>query len=547
MTIAKEAFRLLTFLVLLYTFFVRREIIMSLMTGKELDFARTATDLFYSNPFLAEWTENERRILGPDYIDEGEIWNARPTMTSNLRVNLTRIEQLLEINIKALRTKLLQGQRPNVREKQLYEEIVLFFLYQTFNIRLQEHALVERQDTLNCPRCSFFGEFQKKLVFFLSPLKSSPALEESGHIFACFYQIKRAFHFTFDNILGSSMPAARLRAAVWQSVFTHDMRRYRRHFYLKMTQFATLITGPSGSGKELVAQAIGLSRYVPFDSRRGQFCENYARSLHSINLSALSPSLIESELFGYRKGSFTGATSDRVGWLELCSDRGSIFLDEIGDLNMDIQVKLLRVIETRSFHRIGDPATRRFNGKIIAATNRDLPEEISKGTFRHDLFYRLCADTVRTPALAEQITGNPEELDRLISYLCWQTIGEEYAEAIATEVRESIQRDLPSDYSWPGNIRELTQCIRNVMIRGEYRPPSFPANSDDPIQILTASLLQGGLSADELLSGYVTHIYAATGSYEEASRRLKLDRRTVKARIDQQLLASIRTQKLQRV
>ena len=104
--------------------------------------------------------------------------------------------------------------------------------------------------------------------------------------------------------------------------------------------------------------------------------------------------MIESELFGHRRGAFTGAVEDRSGWLETCGPHGAVFLDEIGELDAAIQVKLLRVLQSRTFQRIGETKPRRFEGKVIAATNRDLDEEIGAGRFRSDLYYRLCADVV---------------------------------------------------------------------------------------------------------------------------------------------------------
>src|SRR4030095_14042265 len=112
----------------------------------------------------------------------------------------------------------------------------------------------------------------------------------------------------------------------WQSISTHDMRRYRRGLYARMGDVATLISGPSGTGKELVARAIGLARYIPFDRARHALAEDFAGSFHALALSALSPTLIESELFGHRRGAFTGALEDRAGWLEVCPPMGTRFL-----------------------------------------------------------------------------------------------------------------------------------------------------------------------------------------------------------------------------
>ena len=110
------------------------------------------------------------------------------------------------------------------------------------------------------------------------------------------------------------MPAARLRGAVWQSIFTHDMRRYRRSLYRRMGAITTLVTGPSGTGKELVARAVGMSRYIPFDAKTQTFSAGFRGAFHTLNLSALSPTLIESDLFGHRRGAYTGALEDRAGW-----------------------------------------------------------------------------------------------------------------------------------------------------------------------------------------------------------------------------------------
>ena len=139
-----------------------------------------------------------------------------------------------------------------------------------------------------------------------------------------------------------------------------------------MGDFPTLITGPSGTGKELIARAIAGARYVPFDPERMEFADAPGESFLPINIAALSPTLIESELFGHRRGSFTGAIGDRKGWLEACPPSGSVFLDELGEMDLAIQVKLLRVIETRRFSAVGDTAAREFHGKLIAATNREL-------------------------------------------------------------------------------------------------------------------------------------------------------------------------------
>ncbi|MBV8907189.1 MAG: sigma-54-dependent Fis family transcriptional regulator, partial [Acidobacteriia bacterium] len=290
------------------------------------------------------------------------------------------------------------------------------------------------------------------------------------------------------------------------------------------------------TGKELVARAIAQSRYVAFDDRKLAFPGEDEPSFFAINISALSPTLVESELFGHRRGAFTGALADRKGWLEFCPEPGSVFLDEIGDLDPAIQVKLLRVIETRTFYPVGESAGRRFHGKLITATNRDLPDLMRRGVFREDLYYRLCSDQVTTPSLADQLADSPGVLRELVVYMARRVAGAD-AEELAKEVITWIEENLGVSYEWPGNYRELEQLVKNVLIRRNYRPTGKIAR--DPVEDFVTTARAGQLSADELLSRYITIVYSRTGSYEETARRLQLDRRTVKSKVDEEMLAKL--------
>jgi DNA-binding NtrC family response regulator len=345
------------------------------------------------------------------------------------------------------------------------------------------------------------------------------------------FQIRRAFNNTFQHIIGSSPPVIEMRANVWRSIFTHDVRRYLKTMYGAMSDFPTLITGPTGSGKELVARAIGLSGFVPFDVAKGEFASPLNRLFTSLNLSALSQTLIESELFGHKKGAFTGATSDRIGWLEACPAHGAVFLDEIGELDHDVQVKLLRVAQDRVFQRLGDTEPRHFKGRIIAATNRDLAEEIQAGRFRTDFYYRLCADQIQTPSLCERYCADQSELAHLVEHLLTRIVGSE-GPTLAAEFLPWVQEKLGSDYQWPGNVRELDQCIRSWLIRQDYQPCGIPnATTDSRDLDLAVVLAKSKMTAEELVAFYCQTKYRETGSYVETANQLGLDRRTVKAKV----------------
>jgi DNA-binding NtrC family response regulator len=190
-------------------------------------------------------------------------------------------------------------------------------------------------------------------------------------------------------------------------------------------------------------------------------------------------------------------------------------------------VKLLRVLQERSFNRLGESTPRRFEGKLIAATNRDLPAEVAAGRVREDFYYRLCSDVIHVPSLKERLEADPGELEDLLLVLAERAAGPSEGPALAAEVGGWIADHLGPAHPWPGNVRELEQCVRNVMVRGQYRPlgPTTEAG-------LGAQVEAGALGAEELLDRYCALVYRRTGSYVEAARLLGLDRRTVKARAD---------------
>lgn len=502
---------------------------MPLFRPDEHNFAEAMARMLYCNPFTDERPDLERQALGEDFEPRGTYWSHLPE-NAGQNPNVVRLGQRVARVVERARTRLDKGFGGGDQELHLYAEFVLYHLFDRYENRLYHVLSGDRPIDLR----KLFAEFGRDVHRLLSntPGEEWFGVTATAHLFAAFFQVRRAFHFIFRYIAGHSAPAAHLRATAWQSIFSHDMHRYRRCLYKRMRDFPALIVGASGTGKELVARAIGNSQYLPFDPVKNRFQMFPDPCFFPVNLSALSPALIESELFGHRKGAFTGALDDHPGWLENCGAVGSVFLDEIGEITPAIQVKLLRVLETRHFSRLGETTTRRFDGKIIAATNRDLPYEMQQGTFRKDLYYRLCSDVIRTPTLREQIRESDDALPILVSFLARRIVGEQEAEALAEEVGAWIDAHLPADYDWPGNVRELEQCVRNVLIRGSYTParPTAAAPDADPE---TTRVLSGDCEADEVLTWYCRRVYREAGNLSEAARRLGLDRRTVKARLQQ--------------
>lgn len=504
------------------------------MKRNDLEFARAVAKLPYRNPFLPERVEVERRALGSEFQEFGLVWHADKAEQRN--PNLTRINERLEPLVERWRSEVLGSLgRCDPEMRRLYPDLALYHLYNRYELGLRER--IEAGGAVATRPLPLWRDFREDVARYFPEDVDWGEPIEAPLLLAWFFQLRRAFHFIFLSIYGGSLPAARLRAEVWNSVFSHDMRRFRRGLYERMGDITTLVTGPSGTGKELVARALGLSRFIPFDPEAGAFTESFEDAFFALNLSALSPTLIESELFGHRRGAFTGAVEDRSGWFEVCPPFGTIFLDEIGEVSGAIQVKLLRVLQTRTFQRLGDTRERRFGGKIVAATNRDPEVELREGRMREDFYYRICSDMVRTPSLREQLDDSPEELKNLIDAVARGLVGPDEVEALTAEVETWVGEHLGPSYPWTGNFRELEQCVRNILIRGRYLPMATEPRS--PERRFLDRVAAGELDAEALLSGYVTLVYARTGSYQEAARRLGLDRRTVKARLDEELLARL--------
>jgi Nif-specific regulatory protein len=210
-----------------------------------------------------------------------------------------------------------------------------------------------------------------------------------------------------------------------------------------------LIQGETGTGKELVA------RYIHDHSNRanGPFVP--------VNCGALSESLLESELFGHVKGAFTGATTDRKGRFE-AAHGGTIFLDEIGEVSLPMQVRLLRVLQETEIERVGDNRSRKLDVRVVAATNRNLEEEVRKGNFRADLFYRLNVVFLQIPPLRSRPEDIPLLVEHFVNTYCQRNV--KFIESVTRETLEIMQR-----YPWPGNVRELENCIEKMVVMAPAR------------------------------------------------------------------------------
>ena len=269
-----------------------------------------------------------------------------------------------------------------------------------------------------------------------------------------------------DDVLGTTRRVLHWReiqqrtGIVGESPAIHEM-------LVKIEQMApasstVLIEGESGTGKELVAKAIH-----EFSPRRGE-------PFVAVNCAALPETLLESELFGHEKGSFTGAAERRLGRFEL-ADHGTIFLDEIGETSPGVQVKLLRVLESRTFFRVGGTAPIRVNVRVVAATNKSLKEQVERREFREDLFYRLNVLTIYLPPLRERRTDIPLLVRRFI-----REFARDFDAPFHGITPEAMQRLVAAP--WPGNVRQLRNLVESMVVLApgtEIRPSDIPEDIFD--------------------------------------------------------------------
>ncbi len=264
-----------------------------------------------------------------------------------------------------------------------------------------------------------------------------------------------------------------------------------------------LIEGESGTGKELFAELIHRS-----SSRSKQ-------ALVRVNCAALPENLLESELFGHVRGSFTGAMKDRVGRFEL-ADKGTIFLDEIGELPLQLQSKLLRVLQSHEFERLGESRTRMVDVRVLAATNRDLGEEIAAGRFREDLYYRLNTVRIKIPSLRER----REDIPLLAQY---------FIEKYSTEERKGMQIAVDAlgalmEHSWRGNVRELENVISRALFLTRGKEITL---ADLPEEMRPKYDLSTSQTLEDIEKEHIARVIAESKSYEEAARKLDIDSATL--------------------
>jgi transcriptional regulator with AAA-type ATPase domain len=481
------------------------------LNDEQRNFFRKINTAAFSNPFGESYYKTKQEI-------------------AEISATISEV-QLNQAILKKMNVRLeIQGEQSKTEERyldegdaRLLEQARLYAIYLVYHTAFDD--FIEAQ--ISAGDKPIVLPFADKLLadFHKQGIEQQRMLKYIG----LFYQTRRAYYFISRDILGVSQCMQNLRMHLWNNLFTYDSHWYLAYFCEHMQEFSTLLLGATGTGKTRIAQAIGRSNYIPFNPKTKCYEESFTRSFQSINLSQYPIGLLEAELFGHKKGAFTGAVQSREGVFARCSAHGAVFIDEVGEINDTIQVKLLNVLQDRVFTPVGSAEQQLFQGRVIAATNQNIEQLLKEGRFREDFYYRLCSDVITLPNLQQRLAEKShEEMQLLLQSILQHTIGVN-DNVLVSRVEQLIHDNIPKDYHWPGNVRELEQCVRGICLTGHYQPvSSASAKSIEAYLVLTQGQEP---DAKQLLENYCRQLYQRYGTYEKVARISGLDRRTVKKHI----------------
>ncbi|THB81775.1 MAG: sigma-54-dependent Fis family transcriptional regulator [Desulfobacteraceae bacterium] len=483
------------------------------LTSEERIFYKTVYNAAFANPFSSLRERLDQKIAG-----------LFPSVPRRESIN----QCIFEIDRRIRELESRNRATIHAYEGEDRRLIRIVFLFDTFHkFRDDFDRLIK--DQIKAQDTPVKVHFAEQAMQMLHQRGFSP--ESTCHYFALSYQLRRAFYFISNSLVGRCQSMQTLKKHLWYNVFTQNIDLYDNFLWDRMEDFSTLLLGETGTGKGTAAKAIGRSGFIPFDEKQNCFTQSFTRAFSSLNLSQYPETLLESELFGHKKGAFTGAVDDYQGVFDRCSPYGSILLDEIGEIPEHVQIKLLRVLQERTFTPVGGHTTARFNGRVIAATNRPKTDILEGKIFRDDFYYRLCSDIIEVPSLSRRIRERPKELDDLLAFTLKKLIGTDEPD-LANKISRTIDRQLGKDYHWPGNVRELEQCVRSILLRREYKGNAKGVLQN---QSLAQQLIHGiescDISVSSLVSGYCALLYEKFHTYEEVARKTGLDRRTIKKHV----------------
>ncbi len=476
------------------------------LTARERRLLRQVSDAISANPFTRRRRLTDSRITGLDPDSDSQTLLAAVTDTVDRQVRRFRRQGRASMAA-------FDGE-----QRGLVADLFVFHVFHRYLARLDEHIRAQNTTTDPLPLACGSDILAELGGFGFTD-------QEADRYLALFFQMRRAFFFINTSLIGISPSMRELRARLWDNIFGHDIRVYVALLWNRLEDFSTLLLGETGTGKGLVAAATGRSGFIPYDRKKQCFRTSFTEAFLAINLSQYPEQLIESELFGHARGAFTGAVQAHHGIFARSSPFGAVFLDEIGEVPIPVQVKLLRVLQERTFTPVGSHRQERFAGRIIAATNRDMDNLRKEGKFRQDFYYRLSSDVITIPPLRQRVRECQEELDLLAGHLLTRIVGNKTPE-LKERLLTVLHHRKMDHYPWPGNVRELEQCIRQILLHGNYHPRMV--DRPTTTTLLAEHLATGTMTARDLIATYCRLLYDRHGTYQEVARRIGLDRRTVR-------------------
>jgi DNA-binding NtrC family response regulator len=543
-----------------------------LVEPEPMAFLENVAALLTTNPMSPAWVDRVKACLGDRFRPCLPVWCSRNVeLDENHRLVGERLMELLP----GIRNRLREGFAATGRERAIYQSAAILAIYGAFVRQLGE---IVAENGVKVP---FWGRLEKLYTELLDikGLDAPPAEDLLG----LFYQAYRCWYFPFTLIPGAAPLTARARAAIVEASLGKDVvSSYRQGLWRTMAEQPVLILGETGTGKELAGKCLAGGRFIAFDKTTRRFAAAPLAGYHVVNLSDASDALFDAELCGNVRGAFTGATEDRPGYLGLAEEGGTLVFDEFGDIGKVIQGKLLRPVENRVYRRVGDNETRRFPGRFVFSTNKDLAKMVRQGKFREDLYTRVNVLRVVMPPLRRILREAPDERREYVHRFVAETLAQspETWDGWAWRIEADLARRKGGD-AWRGNLRELRNYVRRSILSSRLvseategaldsgqEPGSLVASSDrrapapasrrgresDPPpasrrgresdaprardRMLGPDALTSGMSLDDWTRYIVTRMYVATGrNQSETARRLGISWRRAGMWIDHALLA----------
>lgn len=500
---------------------------MSLLEGEDQRAVEALGALAWGNPFAPEREALVARALGPAYRAPG---GGAEAASANDRTLADRAALL----VPRAGAALAGAPRADAAARSSYADLVRFLLVCRLADLFRALADACASGALSRRRVSSYRLLREEMAR-LGAVREGALAEGSAldHQFAVLFQTSRAAHAIAHGIVGRSEAARGLRAAAWESIFGRDLRRYERVLHARMREVPTLVSGARGGGQREVAEIVASTTYLPFDGEAMRFTAESEGAELALDAHACRPREAEARLFGRR----ASGDAVQVGLFARCPEHATVIVGHVDALARRTQARLASALGARAFLPDGGDDPVPFRGKLVATTEADLGAAARDGRASPTLALALRVDVLEVPSLRARIQNDPSDLEALVRRSFTRMLGVDHVDGTVDEALAFLDAHRRG-HDWPGGLDELEATLRSLLVRGgPTPPPDLPVPALDR---LASGFRRAELEAERLLDAYCTIAYVRWGSYQEAARRLGLDRRTVRARVDDALADAIK-------